>query len=1177
MAKPKDNSKVFVRTFVAGTIAFALVSAPSHIMAEEVVPTPSTGETTPVTEPTPTTTPVTTDENTDPETEGDTQPAETPAPADTSAPAVDAAPASEEPATSVEEAPVEETPAEVAPAVEASEGEEAPAEDAAPASEETSTSVKEAPAKETAPVADEAAAPAVDVIPDGAERQMDAATLAEIIKGDRTFENGNVDLRLLGKKGILQVGRDTDEDGILDEAEVLVFEKDGKKYFKYTTDPVKKDSDGDGVIDSEDPRPLTWDFSERDAYMFAKLAYREDADLEKVFSFDQAGLVSAFDVLDEKSKKNVPEAIATDLGNKTLVASQREFARYWRPVLTIHEASGLDAVLFEFNNAFYPYLQPNGTYAIAFRGTDPSGDGDKTDDAWLALGKFTNQGEDIVDFNKELIGKTGRFSAFDIRSLSVTGHSLGGYLSQVFLADMQGGTVGNYKTKLNSSDIVKGVYTFNAAPIVVRGGWFGSPQQVKDLKDAGDKLNAAHLSDPSHPVGTPEHRHFVINGEIVTNMLGGFEHKEVLGPITSTQDGDNPNSTQAHYLSNFAREQYANIFDEGIRKGFTETEILPLLTSEDGYLEDEFIGKVGLTKFVTLKTAEGKIFAHKFYTLKGFNKCLETLNATGLYDAEVGVDGAVYTLKKAPEYSIIEKDEKEVATDYVYTHGQDEFGLFVSDGDFDTFESFEIDGRVIDATKYTVESGSTIVKVEKEVMDTLNNGEHTVAMRFANGGVAAGNFTVENAPLTDMGVQTDPVVEEEKETATTETQTDPVVEKEKETATTETQTDPVVEEEKETPVEGEGATDNTDQGESVVKPEVDDTVVEENAGSVDTGDAGNVDGKDDADEAGNVDGVTDTGDVDTNTDAGDADGATDTGDAGNVDGATDTGNVDGTTDAGNTDGATDTGDTGDDDGTTDTGNVDGDNQPSETGDVNTNTDAGNVDGTTDTGDVDGTTDSGNADGTTDTSNVDGDKQPSDTGDVNTNTDAGNVDDNTETGKTEDVKENTDSNNGNIDLGNAGVANVETSNTESGDNKTSGKDDTGKDVSEVNNSDTDTRNNALANITTGEVSDNKHKINANVKSAANSNSTSENSKGGHSGVSVVKVTVAKKTAEDSANDSALSDDASKTDTKSDVVAGVEVEEDQSNTSAPTTAVTTGIAATLIALVGSAFAFFGRKKD
>ncbi len=795
MAKPKDTSKVFVRTFVAGTIAFALVSAPSLIMAEEIVPTPATSETTPAADPAPIP-PVTTDENTDPQTEGETQPAETPAPADTSAPAEDAAPATEE-----------------------------------------ASSEEEAPAKETAPVADEAAAPAADVIPDGAERQMDATTLAEIIKGDRTFENGNVDLRLLGKKGILQVGRDTDEDGILDEVEVLVFEKGGKKYFKYVTDPVKKDSDGDGVIDSEDPHPLTWDFSERDAYMFAKLAYREDADLEKVFSFDQAGLVSAFDVLDEKSKKDVPEAIATDLGNKTLVASQRELARYWRPVLTIHEESGLDAVLFEFNNAFYPYLQPNGTYAIAFRGTDPSGDGDKTDDVWLSLGKFTNQGEDIVDFNKELIGKTGRFSAFDIRSLSVTGHSLGGYLSQVFLADMQGGTVGNYKTKLHSSDIVKGVYTFNAAPIVVRGGWFGSPQQVKDLKDAGDKLNAAHLSDPSHPVGTPEHRHFVINGEIVTNMLGGFEHKEVLGPITSTQDGDNPNSTQAHYLSNFAREQYANIFDEGIRKGFTETEILPLLTSEDGYLEDEFIGKVGLTKFVTLKTAEGKIFAHKFYTLKGFNKCLETLNATGLYDAEVGLDGAVYTLKKAPEYSIIEKDEKEIATDYVYTYGQDEFGLFVSDGDFDTFESFEIDGKVIDASKYTVESGSTIVKVEKEVMDTLNNGEHTVAMRFANGGVAAGNFTVENAPLTDAGVQTDPVVEE-KETATTETQTDPVVEKE-------------------TPAEGEGTPDNTDQGEGAVKPDVDagdaGNVDAGDAGNVDAGDAGNADGKDDAGDAGNVD------------------------------------------------------------------------------------------------------------------------------------------------------------------------------------------------------------------------------------------------------------------------------------------------------------------------------------
>ncbi len=680
MTKPNNKSQVFVRTFVAGTIALSVVSAPSFIMANEAPSTSVAADSTNVEE-----TPVVTNEQ--------------PAAENTAEPAAENTtdPAAEDTVEESEQAAGEETA-----------GEEA-------AGEETAESTEETPA----PVSN--------------ERPMDAEALNEIIAGERTFDNGTLDLRLFDKNAVLEVGRDTDEDGILDEAEVIVYERGDAKHFKFVTDPLKADSDGDGLIDSEDPHPLTWDVSARDAYMFAKLSYREDDQLNKIFTYDQATVEEAFEVHDPKNANNVPEVMAVELGNKTFVASQRELARYWRPVLTMHENSGLDAVLFEFNNELYPYLNPNGTYVLAFRGTDPSGDGDKTDDGLLGFGRFTYQGEDIVKFNKDLVAKTGKFSDFDIKSLSVTGHSLGGYLSQVFLADIQGGTVGTYKTPLHSSDMVKGVYTFNAAPIIVRDGWFSSsPQNVRDLKDAGEKLNAAHTHNPDNPAGTPEHRHFVINGEIITNMTGGFKGKEEIGSITSTKEGDNPSSTQAHYLSNFAREQYAPIFDQGVRKGFNEMDILPLATGIDGYKEVDFIGKVKPCT-LTIQDAEGVEFFKKTYTLKGFNTEIERLNNTGRYTCEVAPQNAVFKLKETPVYKMLETDGK-ATTDLVYTVGEDTLGVFVSDGPATLLTEARLDGRKLNNSEYTIESGSTIARVNKEVMDELPNGEHKFELFYADGG-----------------------------------------------------------------------------------------------------------------------------------------------------------------------------------------------------------------------------------------------------------------------------------------------------------------------------------------------------------------------------------------------------------------------------------------------------------
>ena len=705
MAKSNNKSQVFVRTFVAGTIALAVVSAPSKIMADEVVSTPVVDEVTSVTD--------------------------------------DAAVSKTEDANKT------------------GEQNESKAEDVQTTADDTVEKLAESDNQEFSDdsikitIIDEGKEEAEKPqAPISNERKLDAASLKEITEGTRTFDNGTLDLRLFNNSDLLEIGRDSDGDGLNDEAEIVVYERGDAKHFRYTTDPLKADSDGDGLIDSLDSDPLSWNFSARDAYIFSKLSYREDEDLNKVFQYDQSVIEEAFEQLDPKNQENVPEVVAVDLGNKTMIAAQRELARYWRPVLTVHEDSGLDAVLFEFKSDMYPYLKHKSNYVFAFRGTDSSGDGDISADGLLGLGMFTNQGTGVMKLADELLNKKDRFADFDIQSINVTGHSLGGYLSQVFLADMQGAKAGNFKTQLHNSDVVKDVYTFNAAPIIKRRF---SSQLVYDLKDAGDKLNEAHKYDPEYPDASPVHRHFVIDGEAITFASGGNKHMEKIGAIQSDVEGDTPGSKQAHYLSNFAREQYAPYFDKGIRKGFTEDKILPL-EEIAGYNENDFIGKIK-PMFLTIQNSKGKVLSEKVCTPAGFKAETDRLISTGRYTTMIRVEGTRYVLVENTDYKVIDSDGK-VDSDLVYTFNSDVEGVFVSDGPADCLDAVELDGKTLETSVYTVESGSTIVKINKETMDALADGEHTLTMKYNNGGEATTTFSVEGHPVDSAEDKTSDVKDE---------------------------------------------------------------------------------------------------------------------------------------------------------------------------------------------------------------------------------------------------------------------------------------------------------------------------------------------------------------------------------------------------------------------------------
>lgn len=87
---------------------------------------------------------------------------------------------------------------------------------------------------------------------------------------------------------------------------------------------------------------------------------------------------------------------------------------------------------------------------------------------------------------------------------------------------------------------------------------------------------------------------------------------------------------------------------------------------------------------------------------------------------------------------------------YNYTEGAEQTYLveknstatFKIDADYSLFSNLFVDGNLVDKSKYTVKSGSTIVTLSEAFMDTLTEGTHTIKVAFTNGGEAVTTFEV---------------------------------------------------------------------------------------------------------------------------------------------------------------------------------------------------------------------------------------------------------------------------------------------------------------------------------------------------------------------------------------------------------------------------------------------------
>ncbi|MFR6537633.1 MAG: hypothetical protein ACLUP2_06205 [Lachnospiraceae bacterium] len=79
-----------------------------------------------------------------------------------------------------------------------------------------------------------------------------------------------------------------------------------------------------------------------------------------------------------------------------------------------------------------------------------------------------------------------------------------------------------------------------------------------------------------------------------------------------------------------------------------------------------------------------------------------------------------------------------------YTEGKMETLTFRSSAPLSDFQAVYVDGVIVDRSHYELASGSTIVRLRKEFLDSLAEGIHTLEIR-SNGGTATANFKVVKA------------------------------------------------------------------------------------------------------------------------------------------------------------------------------------------------------------------------------------------------------------------------------------------------------------------------------------------------------------------------------------------------------------------------------------------------
>lgn len=140
------------------------------------------------------------------------------------------------------------------------------------------------------------------------------------------------------------------------------------------------------------------------------------------------------------------------------------------------------------------------------------------------------------------------------------------------------------------------------------------------------------------------------------------------------------------------------------------------------------------------------------YEFKSWNNLPENVADSGWwsspYDGEA-VDGWIFTdsgeditisanFGPISEYSVIE------GAGSTWAENTTESITMRADGEFDKFQSVQVDDVTVDPAYYTAEQGSTIITLKPEFLQTLTAGTHTLTILFTDG-TASADFIVKEA------------------------------------------------------------------------------------------------------------------------------------------------------------------------------------------------------------------------------------------------------------------------------------------------------------------------------------------------------------------------------------------------------------------------------------------------
>lgn len=293
--------------------------------------------------------------------------------------------------------------------------------------------------------------------------------------------------------------------------------KNQTKLFQNVTNAYKTDSDKDGIIDINDKDPNMWNVSDRDLRIFSALSYQNKDKLDAYFKLKST-------VIDSNYAQQIKEVV-----------------NHWEVLRTESPGSGLDYTIFGNGK------NSDGSYnnvVIAFRGTTNLPD--LTADLRLTFGDTPMQTAYLDQAAKYI-------EAYKPKNVYSTGHSLGGYLAEYFVAH-------TIQSRADWAGMFKRSALFNPAVLKHHDLSSQTLKKAYSLANEFTKTNVTDDSDKSHVVTKHKTDSYVIKGEFVDKFLGHYDG-------TTFFDFKQGKLSGLHALSSFFEKdnQLKETFSQGYR------------------------------------------------------------------------------------------------------------------------------------------------------------------------------------------------------------------------------------------------------------------------------------------------------------------------------------------------------------------------------------------------------------------------------------------------------------------------------------------------------------------------------------------------------------------------------------------------------------------------------------